>query len=198
MTVRVEELSGAALEAAVPALARLRMRVFRDWPYLYDGSLAYEQGYLRTFAGAPKAVVIAAFDADEMVGAATASSLAGHAAEFAVPLAAHGHDVQRVFYFGESVLLKPYRGRGLGHVFFDRREAHARSAGRYTHATFCSVVRPEHHPLRPAGYVPLDAFWRKRGYDKIENLLGSFSWKDIDRPFETAKPMQYWIKALPP
>ena len=25
--------------------ARLRIEVFRDWPYLYDGDLAYEQSY---------------------------------------------------------------------------------------------------------------------------------------------------------
>jgi hypothetical protein len=30
--------SRTTLEAAVPALARLRITVFGDWPYLYDGA----------------------------------------------------------------------------------------------------------------------------------------------------------------
>ncbi|MGE5512768.1 MAG: GNAT family N-acetyltransferase [Bacteroidota bacterium] len=198
MTVRIETLTGAGLEAAIPALARLRIAVFRDWPYLYDGSLDYEQRYLRTLAQAPKAVVVAAFDGADMVGAATASALAGHAAEFAEPLRRRGYDVDRIFYFGESVLLPAYRGRGLGHAFFDKREAHARVCGPYTHTTFCAVVRPDDHPLRPEGYSPLDAFWSKRGYTRIEGLVGSFVWKDIDQAEETAKPMQYWMKALEP
>lgn len=196
MRVRVEPLTGAALEAAVPALASLRISVFCDWPYLYDGSLDYEQSYLRKLAEAPNAVVVAAFDGTEMIGAATAASLAGHATEFAEPLKARGYDVGRIFYFGESVLLKAYRGRGLGHAFFDHREAHARNAGPHTHATFCAVVRPDDHPLKPNDYVPLDGFWQKRGYEKIAGLVGQFAWKDVDQSDETAKPMQFWMKAL--
>jgi hypothetical protein len=34
MTVRVEPLVGAALARGLPALARLRIAVFRSWPYL--------------------------------------------------------------------------------------------------------------------------------------------------------------------
>ena len=46
MTIRVAPLTGAAIIPALPALARLRITVFRDWPYLYDGAMTYEQGYL--------------------------------------------------------------------------------------------------------------------------------------------------------
>jgi GNAT superfamily N-acetyltransferase len=177
-------------------LAQLRIDVFRDWPYLYDGSIDHEQGYLAKFAASEGAVIVAAFDADEIIGAATASPMVGHADEFAQPFRARGYDVSRIFYFGESVLLKPYRGKGIGHAFFDHREAHARSLGGYSHTTFCAVVRPADHPLRPRDYVPLDAFWTRRGYQKVEGLVGSFEWKDIDQPEKTIKPMQFWMKAI--
>ena len=196
MSVSVVRYTGDALTAALPALARLRITVFRGWPYLYDGSLEYEQAYLARFAGAEGAVVVAACEGDEMIGAATASPMAGHAEEFAAPLKAQGLDIGRIFYFGESVLLKTYRGRGLGHAFFDAREAHARAAGPFSHTAFCGVVRPDHHPLRPADYVPLDSFWRKRGYAKMEGLVAAFAWKDIGETAQTTKPMQFWIKRL--
>ncbi|MFM9845571.1 MAG: GNAT family N-acetyltransferase [Hyphomicrobiaceae bacterium] len=198
MSLRVERLTGSALADAVPELARLRMTVFRDWPYLYDGTLAYEQHYLATFSAASGAVVVAAYDADAMIGAATAAPLLGSAAEFAEPFLARGDDPEKIFYFGESVLLQAYRGQGLGHAFFDHREGHARSFGRFTLAAFCAVQRPAAHPFRPQDYVPLDAFWRKRGFEMADGLTTSFSWKDIDQPDETAKPMQFWIKALDP
>ncbi len=196
MTLRVAPLTGDALAAALPDLARLRITVFRDWPYLYDGTLGYESGYIQRFAQSPGAVIVAAYDGDRIVGAATASPMVGHADEFAEPFRQRGYDIARIFYFGESVLLADYRGRGIGHAFFDQREAHARAQGGFTHTTFCGVVRPDDHPRKPADYVPLDAFWTKRGYRKMDGLVGAFSWRDIGEPEDTKKPMQFWMKAL--
>lgn len=196
MTVEVRPLTGAELAAALPALSRLRMTVFREWPYLYDGTLEYERGYLERFSASEGAVIVAASDGGEIVGAATASPMLGHVDEVAEPFRQRGLDVSRIFYFGESVLLASHRGRGIGHAFFDQREAHARRVGGYTHATFCAVVRPDDHPMRPAGYVPLDAFWQRRGYARMEGLVGSLAWKDIGIEHETAKSMQFWMRAL--
>jgi GNAT superfamily N-acetyltransferase len=198
MSIAVTRLTRDGLKAALPQLARLRIAVFRDWPYLYDGSLEYEQDYLAKFAEAEGAVVVAAYDGDAMIGAATASPMAGHAEEFAQPFRARGFDINRIFYFGESVLLKDYRGRGLGHAFFDHREAHARAAGPFTHTAFCGVVRPDDHPMRPVDYVPLDAFWKKRGYEKMDGMVTSFAWTDVGETAETKKPMQFWMKAIGP
>jgi GNAT superfamily N-acetyltransferase len=195
-SIRVVPLTGAGLTAALPALARLRIAVFRDFPYLYDGTLAYEQAYLAKFAAGPGAICVSAYDGEEIVGASTGAPMAEHASEFAAPFAAKGYDIGRIFYCSESVLLKSHRGYGLGHAFFDEREAHAHRLGGFTHATFSSVVRPADHPLRPTDYQPLDAFWTKRGYAKADGLVGAYTWKDIDQDHETAKQMQFWIKAL--
>jgi GNAT superfamily N-acetyltransferase len=196
MSIRVEPLTGHALVAALPALARLRITVFREWPYLYDGTHDYEQNYVKKFATAESAVVVAAFDGDDIIGCATASPLRGHADAFAAAFANRDFDPDRLFYFGESVLLGSHRGRGVGHAFFDHREAHARRVGGYTHTTFCGVVRPADHPMRPATYVPLDAFWRKRGYQKLDGVTGQFGWKDIGEDTETKKLMQFWIRPI--
>jgi hypothetical protein len=102
----------------------------------------------------------------------------------------------RIFYCAESVLLPEYRGRGVGHRFFDLREAHARALGR-SHVAFCGVMRPAEHPLRPADAAPLDPFWRKRGYAPLPGAVALFRWKDIDQPDETEKPLQFWMRELP-
>ena len=196
MSCRIDSLTGEAMRAAIPALARLRVTVFRDWPYLYDGTLGYESAYLRRFAASEDSVVIAACDGDEIVGAATGAPLSDHAEDFAKAFAGDAFDIARVFYCGESVLLPAYRGQGIGHAFFDGREAHARALGRFTHITFCGVVRPDDHPLRPPGYRPLDDFWMKHGYRRADGLTTTYAWKDIDQAGETAKAMQFWLKAL--
>lgn len=195
MTIRVAPLSGAALGAALDDLASLRITVFAAYPYLYDGDPAYEAEYLREFTEAPDAVLVAAFDGSRIVGAATASPMHAQKAEFRAPFEARGIDPATLFYFGESVLLPDYRGRGIGHAFFDHREAQARECGA-TAATFAAVIRPEDHPARPAGYTPLDAFWTKRGYAPVPGFVTELAWKDHGEAGESPKPMQYWMRSL--
>ena len=195
MTLATQSLTGDALKAVLPDLARLRMAVFREWPYLYDGSLPYEEQYLATFAAAPGAVCIVARDGDRIVGASTGSPMKEADAEFQAPFSEAGYDIGEVFYCGESVLLPEYRGSGAGHAFFDGREAHARKLGGFKITTFCRVLRSEFHPLKPADYRPLDGFWKKRGYRQTE-LEARYAWKDIDRKGETVKHLQFWIREL--
>ncbi|MEL6233278.1 MAG: GNAT family N-acetyltransferase, partial [Pseudomonadota bacterium] len=176
-------------------LARLRIDVFRAWPYLYDGSEAYEARYLAAYADSPGAIVVAARAGPEgpIVGMATAAPLEDHAPEFAQPLAAQGIAARDVLYLGESVLLPQYRGQGAGHVFFDLREAHGAALGRPICA-FCAVQRPPDHPRRDPAYRPLDPFWRKRGYVPVPGMLGQFAWQDLGEKTETEKPMQVWLR----
>ena len=187
-------LTGDSVGAVLDDLARLRIAVFRDWPYLYDGDPAYERDYLRAYQS-PGAVVVAAYDGARMVGAATGAPMEHHAGDFAAAFANRPERLEEIFYCAESVLLPAYRGHGLGHAFFDGREAQARALGR-RYSAFCSVQCPKDHPLRPAGYRPLDDFWRKRGYEPLSGVVAEFDWKDIDAPVSTRKPLQFWMKTL--
>lgn len=182
-------------KAALSALADLRIRVFREWPYLYAGTADYEAHYLTEFMAEQGSVLVVAEVEGRIVGAATASPLAGQKAEFKAPFMARNMNVSRIFYFGESVLLPEYRGLGIGHAFFSEREAAARRAGADM-AAFCAVIRPEDHPLRPEAARDLHPFWRARGYAPVAGLTCSFDWQDIDRNEEAAHPMQFWMRSL--
>lgn len=193
--IRIEALTGARLQAHLPDVARLRIEVFRAFPYLYDGDLDYEARYIQAFAASANALVVGAFDGDEIVGASTAAPLAGQMDEVTAPFRVRGEDLSHYFYFGESVLRARYRGHGVGVRFFEEREAQARRCGA-AWAAFCAVIRAGDHPARPAAYVPLDAFWHKRGYAPVPGLTCSIAWREIGGREETAKPMQFWTKRL--
>jgi GNAT superfamily N-acetyltransferase len=195
MTLTYQVLDGDAVAAALDDLARLRIDVFADWPYLYAGSLDYERDYVATYRDAQNAILVAAKDGDRIVGAATGTPMEDHASDFATPFAATGIPLTDIFYCAESVLLPGYRGQGAGHVFFDMREAKAKALGR-RYVAFCSVMRPEDHPARPADYRPLDGFWRKRGYEKLDGVIARFKWTDHGDAKQTEKPLQFWMKAL--
>lgn len=195
MSLRLETLTGNELAQVIDRVAELRIRVFRDWPYLYDGDLAYERDYLRSYQTTPGAVVIAAWAGKELVGASTALPLSDADPDFATAFEGSAYRLSEIFYCAESVLLPEHRGQGAGHQFFDLREAHARTAG-YAYSAFCSVIRPCDHPARPDTYQSLDPFWQRRGYRPAENIVAKFSWRDVGAADESKKDLQFWIRKL--
>lgn len=193
--MQIKIVHGEAVTPHIADLARLRIEVFRAFPYLYEGSEDYEASYLATYARSPESLFVLAFDGARIVGASTGVPMTDAAEEFRAPFVAAGIDPAKVFYFGESVLLSSYRGRGLGVRFFEEREAYARRLGRFDWCAFCAVERPKDHPLRPADYVPLDAFWGRRGYAHRADLATMLAWQDIGEAEESGKPMSFWLKA---
>lgn len=188
--------TGAGIADVFDDLAGLRIAVFRDYPYLYEGSVAYEKSYLQTYLRSDRSFLFAVYDGREMVGATTCIPLEDETAEIRKPFEEAGFDVASVFYFGESILLPAYRGRGLGHRFFDEREAHARIFGQFALCCFCSVDRGENHPLKPADYRPNDAFWLKRGYREEPTLQSLMEWPDLGETASTPKNMIFWTKPI--
>lgn len=193
---QLELLRGHEITSALAALAALRIEVFREYPYLYEGAEDYEARYLARYAQAPGALVILARDPrGAVIGASTALPLADELEALQRPFVAAGYDLGTICYFGESLLRAPWRGRGLGGRFFDLREGHARALG-LTLATFCAVERPDEHPLRPASYRPLDGFWGRRGYARSAALVARLGWQDVGDADETEKPMRFWTRSL--
>ncbi|WP_414896493.1 GNAT family N-acetyltransferase [Rhodovulum sp. YEN HP10] len=199
MSLDIRTLTGAGIEAALDDLARLRIAVFRDWPYLYDGDLDYERRYMASYRDNPRAILVGAFAGtcagDRLVGAATGTPMEDHAEGFASAFAGSGFDLSDIFYCAESVLLPDWRGQGAGHAFFEARKAQGRALGR-RYSAFCSVIRPEDHPRRPEGFRPLDGFWRRRGYAPLPGIVAEFDWKDLDDTAPTRHRLQFWIREL--
>lgn len=196
MSLRFEHYRGPAIASVFEPLAALRIAVFRGFPYLYEGTPAYEQAYLEIYARSEQALLFAVFDGAQMIGATTCIPLSDETEEVQAPFLKAGMDVAEIFYFGESLLLPAYRGLGLGHRFFDEREAHAAQFGTFRSTCFCAVERPNDHPMRPPDYRPLDEFWAKRGYVKAPDLTTAFSWPDLGETVSTPKKMTYRLRML--
>jgi GNAT superfamily N-acetyltransferase len=193
--LRIEQLRGAKIATQLQALADLRIAVFREWPYLYEGSAAYEKKYLETYLRSERSLAILAWDGDRCVGASTVLPLADAEAAAQAPFRAAGMPIERIDYFGESVILRPWRGRGLGVKFFEMREWHAFEMG-LSVCAFCAVVRPDDHPARPEDYVPNDAFWTHRGYRPVPEMQAQFEWPDVGETASTSKSMRFWMRDL--
>lgn len=193
--ITIQTFKGAAIEPYLQDLGQLRMEVFREYPFLYDGDIEYEIDYLKTYANCPETTLVVIFDEHKIIGASTAIPLEFETPEFQQPFKEQAFNLSEIFYLGESVLLPTYRGQGIYRHFFEEREAAARQYG-CLYASFCTVIRDENDKRRPSHYQPLDKVWQRFGYAKHPALRTHYRWKEIDSSEQSDKPMAFWIKTL--
>lgn len=189
-------LKGEESRKYINEMAALRLKVFWDFPYLYEGTLEYEKNYLETYFKAKNSFVFLVEDKGQIIGATTGIWAKEEEESLRKPFADYGLNPEEVFYFGESILLNEYRGLGIGKKFFQEREAFARTLPFIKTLSFCAVQRPDNHPLKPDGYQPLDNFWLSMGFKKAQGLTTEYAWKDRNDDAETKKMMQYWTKDI--
>lgn len=195
--MRTKRFVGAEVAAVLPQLARLRIEVFREYPYLYDGDLDYERRYLAVYARSSDAFVAGYFSAlGELVAAVTGVSMQEEDAALQAPLRARGFDPRRVYYLGELVMHRELHGQGLGSRLAAACIDHAHALKRFDWIACATVIRPSDDPLRPADFRPADAFIARMGFEKVQNLIAQLSWKEIGETDESSKPMQLWLSNL--
>jgi GNAT superfamily N-acetyltransferase len=191
----INTFRGADIKPYLPELANLRIQVFREYPYLYEGDIEYETKYLSTYLNAPDGLIVVVFAGSQVVGASTAIPMRYEPAECQKPFIENSIAIEDVCYFGESILLPAYRGQGIYPIFFQERERAAISFGSKI-ATFCAVNRAEHDPRRPANYVALNNYWERAGYSMHPELNTYFEWKEIGEQTTSPKKMIFWLKQL--
>lgn len=99
-------LTGSAAAIRLDDLATLRLEIFREFPYLYDGDRGEEIAYLKCYAETPDAFVLIVSDGQQVVGAATGMPLRCEGAELVRPFDGTAYAVEQIYYIGE-LLFRP-------------------------------------------------------------------------------------------
>lgn len=195
MNLKTLTLMGNEIIPYINNLAHLRIKIFQDFPYLYEGDMEYEREYLSTYINCNDALMVLIVDNENVVGASTAIPLQFESTEVKKPFIENGMKLENILYLGESVLLHQYRGKGIYSIFFNHREALARKLN-CNITTFCAVDRQHGDQRRPKSYKPLDEYWQQRGYKKNPQIHTYFSWKEIGEIKATPKKLNFWLKSL--
>jgi GNAT superfamily N-acetyltransferase len=195
MKITEQLLSGADVADALDDLATLRLAIFPEYPYLYQGRREDELTYLATYAEAPDACAILAYDGLTVIGVATGMPLFHEDAQMLDAFAGTTFTLNEIYYVGELLFRPAYRNCGLGQKLLARLEHYIQSLGTYRKLTCATVVRPEDHPMRPFDYIPITRFLARTGFTRLSGVTTSFMWLETD-DVKQNHPMQFWIKNL--
>lgn len=189
--------AGPLLKHNLPQMAKLRIDVFKEYPYLYDGNFNYERRYLSRYLTCPESFVglIFAADGTSLLGMTTAMPLRLEEKNFQQAFIEKGIPLEKVCYFGELLLRPEVRSQGLGHHLMKWNMQYARQHS-FEYASLACVDRSGSPNLIPLRHRPLDAFWKKYGFECHPEMVSHYTWKDMGADQESEKPMIFWLKDL--
>lgn len=194
---RLEIFQGKEILQWIDVMAELRIREFREFPYLYVGNIENERKYLEAYANVTDSLFVLAFDGDVVAGISTGVPL-GKAQEVlpggAELLASHGLDVQTFYYYGEIIVAPAYRGRWLASKLFHEQAERVKQLG-YSAACGMTVDRGLDHPLRPKDYRDEYLIGKKMGFVSTDIHI-ELEWPTlaIDGSVENLKhSLSFWM-----
>lgn len=196
----IEASFGQDIKPHIAQLAELRIRGFRDFPYLYAGSVAYERHYLEGYLTEPRAMLLRVLDGGQLVAAATATPLVSSTeivADGPALFAAAGHDPKTFYYYAEILVEPSHRGRGIAPLVYAERQRYAQGWG-YQHLCLAVVQREPDHPLKPRDYKSPERIWARDGFVPTD-MTFTFQWPTIQvdgRVVEADNRMRFWTKSL--
>lgn len=177
----IKLLQGRDIEPHIDAVSHLRTKLFREFPYLYEGSIAYEKDYIKGYLSDNKSLFVVAFDGDSIVGAITGIPLASES-EVIVGAAdlfrACDIDPSVYYYIGEGVVLPAYRDAKTALAMYKLMLNQIKQWKIFNKLCFVAVEREENHPLRPKNYSSLVPVFKRLGYKKTD-ITFSYNWPTI-------------------
>lgn len=193
-SAKIKLLRGREIIPYIHKIAQLRIAIFREYPYLYEGDMSYEERYLLMYSRTEGAILVIAEDNDEVVGAITGLPLTESMKEIKSLFIEKNIPAGGIFYLGEIIFLPEYRSKNIGYMMYQQFEKAVKEMEFYEKIALCEVVRTENNLTKPLDYKSLNSFWHRQGYVKNPDLVVDFSWKEIGAVEETKHPMVFWIK----
>ncbi len=193
--LEILELTGKQAERHCDNIAQIRITLFSEYPYLYQGTIACEKEYLRTYFESSNASILLVFDKGDIVGFSSSIPLSQETHELKRPFIEKGLDCNEYLYIGEVMIHPLYRGKGIARYFLEFHENKARQEG-YEYTTFMTVDRPDDHPCKPKNFKPVDEIWQHFGYKLLPDMKVSMGWLQVDTETKTLNTLSLWYKKV--
>lgn len=188
-------VTGQQFQQHINTIAALRILIFKEYPYLYDGDIQTEMDYLKSYSKSKNSVLIIVKDKQKVIGAVIGIPLA-EADEIILPPFAQNQSIHSIFYLGEILLLKEYRGKGIGYQMYRMFEDLVRQKKQYHKIAIAEVIRDQHDPRKPKNYISVHKLLERLGYVKHPEMVILASYKEVDSTGKIPHSLVYSFKDL--
>jgi hypothetical protein len=195
MNLEIKSLDGESAREFFNEIAQIRIDLFREFPYLYDGSIEYEREYLETYFKSKNSKIILGLDKGKIVAFSSSISLNEEIEEIKAPFLNRNLDISQYHYIGEVMIKNEYRNLSLPLEFERIHKEFATQKG-HSKLVFMTVRRELNDISRPYKYKDPEKLWRYIGYKILDNMNIEMSWKRIDTGKDENNVLDIWQKNL--
>jgi GNAT superfamily N-acetyltransferase len=145
------------------------INAFKEYPYLYKGSLEEGRHYFEHFAAHGQGSVVIATVDGKFAGFLTGAPLIAvndHFKGITDVFRNSNLDPNNFYYFSDVVVLPEFQNKGVAKKFFQILEEKAKKSWGYKNICLVTIEHDAKHPLRPSDYEEADARWEHLGFTK--------------------------------
>lgn len=198
--IHMKRFKGQAISPYVRDITDLSLIIYKEYPHLYEGTEEEYLPFIEHYTHSKCGIACLLFDHAKPIGVAIGMPMSAMRGKYQQPLlnARPEENFDTLFYLGELLLLKEYRGRGFGKQMYLELEQLVREEGAFKKICFCTIDEADlkSNPMKPKDYTSLDGFWRKLGFEKYNDITFSVYWRNLFEADDTPHKMSYWIKSF--
>ncbi len=191
--IKLEILHGHEIAPHVKEIVQFVNKVYRNYPYFYNGDDAGYEAYLESFPNLGNVVVCLAFEVKEIVGIAVGLPMPKRNV-YQKPLLEHDYDLKELFYLGEFGLKPELQGKGIELTMYQNIENVANKSGQFKKICFWEIENTLGQ--KATSYFPKDNFWKQLNFIWHPELNFQIFWTNIGDTKESAHKAVYWMKNL--
>lgn len=192
-SIVIAVLKGDEVIPYLKRLAEIRLLFYRDYPYLYDGTLEEEENYLSTYAHSENTLLVIAKRDEEVVGAILGLPLIESPEENKEAFKDTEVSPAELFYLGDSMVINELKTTDLLDQLYYQFETAVQQFGKYRGIVVCEIERDSNDPKNNC---PYEVTWNKKGFLREPSQVVHFSWKEIGDLDSSDHRMIFWSKLL--
>lgn len=194
--MEIEIVHGPITSRHAELVTSMRMSIFREYPYFYAGDLKTEAEYVEIYTKSPRSIFVLAKEGKKVIGLVTGIPLQDMDEDLTAPIKKAVLDLQPIYYLGEILLLKEFRGKGIGYQMYKAFEKTVRGQHCYTMIAIIRIDEKQNHAKKPKDYKSLQEFWTRLGFVEDLNLSLKVPYQEIDHADKTSHTFYYSLKKI--
>lgn len=200
MGITIEIYVGNESSSYINMVSKLRIDVFREYPYLYEGEEEYERKYIHGYTTDKRAMIAIAKVDNVVAGISTGIPLISESdivADAKKVFSQANINIGDYYYYGEVIILPQFRGLGIAKMLFSAQDTLIEKWG-FKQVCILTVVREHNHPLKPINYKSPDGMWEHLGFFR-NKITTNYHWPTIQADNtvrDVTNTLEFWTKHL--